>query len=83
MEWLDVAPGDLVWHEPIVQVEAADGRVVADDQWGAIDVTYLGSSPEGHRYRARWFNPQFGAGAYRFVLCANGAQPRLASDPFD
>ncbi|HTL85133.1 MAG TPA: neutral/alkaline non-lysosomal ceramidase N-terminal domain-containing protein [Acidimicrobiia bacterium] len=83
IEWTDVAPGDLEWHESMVQVEGADGRVVADDQWGAIDVTYLGGTPEGHRYRARWFNPQFGAGTHRFVLCPNGAQPRLASDPFD
>jgi neutral ceramidase len=83
IEWSDVAPGDLTWHQPIVRIESVDGHIVADDQWGAVDVTYRGSSAEGHRYRARWFDPAFTPMPHRFVLCANAGQPELASDPFD
>jgi neutral ceramidase len=83
VEWFDAAPADLLWHEAIVRVESVQGRVVADDQWGEVDVTYLGSTQEGHRYRTRWFNPNFAPMPHRFVLCPNGAQPQLASEPFD
>ena len=76
--WLDAVPGDLAWHEPLVRVEDDAKRVVADDQWGAIEVTYVGD----HRYRVRWYDPAFGA-AHRFVLCANAGRPETASDLFD
>jgi neutral ceramidase len=82
IEWLDVAPGDLAWHEPLVSIVDEAGATVADDQRGRIDVTYLGVTSGGHRYRTRWYDPAFGP-AHRFVLAANAGQPQLASPPFD
>ena len=76
--WTDAAPGNLAWHEPLVRVEDDAQHVVADDQWGAIEVTYVGD----HRYRARWYSPAFGA-PHRFVLCANAGRPEIVSDRFD
>jgi neutral ceramidase len=78
IEWTDAAPGNLHWHEPLVRVENDAGDVVADDQWGAIEVSHLGD----HRYRARWYDPAFGV-AHRFVLCANADRPEMRSDLFD
>ncbi|HEY4377257.1 MAG TPA: neutral/alkaline non-lysosomal ceramidase N-terminal domain-containing protein, partial [Acidimicrobiales bacterium] len=92
--WDDVAPGSLHWHEPMIRVEAADGegawaparhdgRLVDDQGWD-IEVTYLGAEGDGHRYRARWYDPAFRAGRrHRFVLLANAGQPEVASAPFD
>jgi neutral ceramidase len=51
--WLDVAPGGLAWHEPLLRVErsdddggswepAAKGWRAADDQGWALEVTHLG-----------------------------------------
>ncbi len=52
--WLDAAPGDLLWHQPLVRVEASDdggstwapaldhGRRVDDQGW-ALAVTHLGA----------------------------------------
>lgn len=76
--WVDVAPGSLAWHEPLVRVEASDdggpwqparsreGRVVDDQGWD-LEITHLGpQSAEGaagpHRYRVRWHDPSFRAG---------------------
>jgi neutral ceramidase len=78
IEWIDAAPGNLHWHEPLVRVEDACGTVVADDQWGAIEVSHLGD----HRYRARWYDPEFGV-AHRLVLCANADRPEMRSELFD
>lgn len=94
LRWIDVAPGDLRWHEPLVRVEmaggsghwlpaVAHGRVV-DDQGYDIEVVHLGHHRGGHRYLARWWNPTLRAGRrHRFVLVANGKQPELASDGYD
>jgi neutral ceramidase len=82
IEWLDAAPGDLTWHEPLVHVVDEAGTTVADDQRGALDVTYLGVTNAGHRYRTRWYDPAFGP-AHRFVLAANAGRPQLTSPPFD
>ncbi len=66
-DWLDVAPGGLAWHEPLVRVErsdddgatwepAANGWRAADDQGWALEVTDLGpASGSG-----------IGAGAHRY-----------------
>ena len=88
MEWTDVTPGDLNWHEPLVRVEAEqpDGTwtPVADDQGYYVGVTYLGAKAAAHRYEAAWFAPPLGApGKHRFVLAANASQPETASHPFD
>jgi neutral ceramidase len=84
IEWVDVPPGDLQWHRPLVEVVDEHEQVVADDAYGAIDVTYVGEVGGDHRYRARWFDPMAHAEiAHRFVLCENGGQPRLISDSFD
>jgi neutral ceramidase len=80
LEWLDVPPGDLAWHEPIVRVEDEDGHVVADDQGWYLGVTHLGQS----RYAARWYAPPVGRpGKHRFVLEANSGQPETPSQDFD
>lgn len=93
--WLDVEPGDLAWHEPLVRVESVDGDHdvwqaathaghLVDDQGWALEVTHLGPGDEGHRYRVRWWDPAFRGGRrHRFVLLPNAAQPALSGDPFD
>jgi len=94
--WVDVAPGGLHWHEPIVRVEQSDdngttwtpaGHVwrAADDQGWALEVTHLGGPDAGrHTYRVRWHDPshQFGR-RHRFVLLANNGRPEVAGPPFD
>ena len=95
LRWIDVAPGDLRWHEPLVRVEmaggsghwlpaVAHGRVV-DDQGYDLEVIHLGKHRGGgHRYVTRWWRPMLRAGRrHRFVLVANGKQPELASEGFD
>jgi neutral ceramidase len=79
-DWLDAAPGDLAWHEPLVRIETrvADGRWVpatgadgpVDDQRWALGVTHLGAGPgTSARYAARWYTPYVGPGAsFRFAI---------------
>ena len=85
--WSDVAPGDLVWHEPLVRVEAKVGGrwdAVADDDGWHLGVTYLGRRTGRHGYVARWYAPPLGRpDVHRFVLLANGGQPELAGPEFD
>jgi neutral ceramidase len=109
--WLDVAPGDLRWHDPLVRVEyvdspaggagAADGGAEdeavdwqpavtddgrpVDDQGCDLEVVHLGDDRHGrHRYAVRWWNPVFRSyRRHRFVLHANGSQPRVVGDAFD
>ncbi len=86
--WLDVAPGDLRWHERMVAVEVGNGddqwEAVADDGHWDLEVAHVGPAGPGHRYRVRWWNPSFeGGGPHRFVLVANGGQPEQASPGFD
>ncbi|HLM62685.1 MAG TPA: neutral/alkaline non-lysosomal ceramidase N-terminal domain-containing protein [Acidimicrobiales bacterium] len=95
LEWLDVAPADLDWHEPLLRVEMADGAGVwrpavahgrpVDDQGCDIEVVHAGATPEGaHRYVTRWWDPGFKAGRrHRFVLVPNAGQPEVASSGFD
>ncbi len=89
IDWLDVPPGDLLWHEPLVRVERSDDgaswALAADDQGCSLQVVHVGDEgPTGHRYRAMWWSPAFRAGRrHRFVLPANGRQPEVASEPFD
>ncbi|MFL6156678.1 MAG: hypothetical protein ACJ72D_11320, partial [Marmoricola sp.] len=91
--WTDVAPGDLVWHEPLVRVDAEttegwqpaehQGRPVDDEGWH-LGVTYLGLTHSRHQYVARWYAPPLGRpGRHRFVLLANGPQPEIAGPAFD
>jgi neutral ceramidase len=94
--WIDVAPGGLHWHEPIVTVEqsdddgetwapAAPGGRPADDQGWALEVSHLGGPDAGrHTYRVRWHDPtnRFGR-RHRFVLLANNGRPEVTGDPFD
>ncbi|MGH9138562.1 MAG: neutral/alkaline non-lysosomal ceramidase N-terminal domain-containing protein [Acidimicrobiales bacterium] len=89
LDWIDAAPGDLVWHEPLVRVERSEGggrwELVADDSDWDVGVEHMGEADEGpgHRYVARWWNPEFrGDCAYRFVVTTNAARNDLASDPF-
>ncbi len=94
MSWTDVAPGDLVWHEPLVRVEAEapdgswstavhEGRPVDDQGW-RLGITYRGRKDGAHRYVVRWYAPPLGRpGRHRFVLVGNGPQPETAGDPFD
>ena len=93
-EWVDVAPGNLEWHRPLVRVEASTadgpwaparsrGRPVDDQGW-AVEITYVRREGDHHHYRMRWHDPAFaGDRRHRFVLEANAGQPELASEPFD
>lgn len=95
LEWLDVAPGDLHWHEPLVRIDertfggswepaVRHRRPVHDGGWD-LEVTHRGSQPDspGDRYRVRWFDPALrGDREHRVVLLENAGRPELASDPF-
>lgn len=85
--WTDVPPGDLRWHEPMVQVEAegAGGwTVVADDQGWYLGIEYLGAAARQHRYVSRWYRPPLGRpGRHRFVLAANNGRPESTGPTFD
>lgn len=94
--WRDAPPGAMHWHEPLVRVEASDGRGpwrpavadgrVVDDQGWAIEVRHLPRDPwsTDDRYLARWWNPSFAADRrHRFVLCANASRPEVFGEPFD
>ena len=96
-DWLDVDPGRLRWHEPLVAVEASDDdgatwqRATCDDgtpaddlRW-ACQVVHLGPDDRGrHRYRVRWFEPAHRAGRrHRFVLLPNNGRPHVAGPTFD
>ena len=76
--WVDVAPGDLPWHESLVRVEARDdgdgawrpavgpgGRAVDDTGWD-VAVRHLGPVGDApgapHRYAVRWHLPDLRAG---------------------
>ena len=78
VEWVDVAPGDLDWHEQLVRVEQADGpgddaewvparhhgRLVHDGS-PDMEVVHLGElegHPGSHCYRVRWYDPSHVAG---------------------
>jgi neutral ceramidase len=88
-EWLDAAPGDLTWHEPLARVETlgADGgwrpasgpRGPIDDQGWALGVSHLGPAPGGaHRYAACWYTPYLGPeGRFRIAV----ADGRSGWDP--
>ncbi len=95
--WLDVAPGGLRWHDPLVAVESSDddgatwrlaveqGRRVDDQGW-ALSIAHLGPDDDGvvHRYRVRWHDPSMRVGRrHRFVLLANGDRPEVVGEPFD
>ncbi len=93
-EWVDVAPGNLEWHRPLLRVEASTGNGPwaparyrgrpVDDQGWAVEITYLRQDGDRHHYRVRWHDPAFaGDRRHRFVLEANAGQPELASEPFD
>lgn len=84
VEWTDVAPGDLHWHEPLVQVEEESGKVVASDAGWRLAVNHGGVRRGVHRYRARWFSPPLGRpGKHRFVLLANAGQAATRGELFD
>lgn len=96
--WVDVAPGGMRWHEPLVRVESSDddgqtwapaveqGRRVDDQGW-ALSITHLGAlggDSVGHRYAVRWHDPSMRAGRrHRFVLVANADRPEVAGQSFD
>ena len=94
--WVDVAPGGLHWHEPLLRVEqsdddgatwvpAAPGGRPADDQGWALQVTHVGGPDAGrHMYRVRWHDPAHRFGRrHRFVLLENNGRPEVAGVPFD
>jgi neutral ceramidase len=87
--WRDVSPGNLLWHDPLVRIEAADNgddewQRAVDDQGCDVEVVLLGDDRRGHTYAARWWNPAFRSyRRHRFVLVANGTRPKLVGLPFD
>lgn len=94
--WIDVAPGGLHWHEPMVRVESSDdngatwalasdhGRRVDDQGW-SLEVTHVGGDDnDRHRYRLRWYDATNRVGRrHRFVLAENHDRPELLGEPFD
>jgi neutral ceramidase len=95
--WIDVHPGRLRWHEPLVGVESSDddgaswrpaeegGRAIDDQGW-ALEVTHLGESDraDGHEIRVRWYDPVHRVGRrHRFVLRPNAGRVEVAGEPFD
>jgi neutral ceramidase len=96
--WVDVEPGGLDWHEPLVRVESSDddgatwepaverGRRIDDQGW-ALSISHLGSLGDdsaGHRYEVRWHDPLMRVGRrHRFVLLENAGRPEVAGQPFD
>jgi neutral ceramidase len=75
----DASGDDVAWHPALTD----DGRSV-DDQGCDLEVVHLGDDRRGHRYAVRWWNPVFRSyRRHRFVLLANGSQPKLTGDPFD
>jgi len=88
VEWLDVDPARLVWNEALVAVQGCDGdgiwSPVADDQGWDMQVTHLGAAAgAGHRYEARWWDPEFrGTSRFRFVILSNAGRPEIVSPPF-
>ncbi len=97
LTFVDRAPGDLVWHEPLVAVESQDGHgpwvpathrgSAVDDAHADIEVTTTGLTGSGSRYRVRWFSPDLRAGRrHRVVVVARSPEGPLepvVSDPFD
>ncbi len=97
LAFVDRAPGDLVWHEPLVAIESQDGHgpwvpatqrgVSIDDAHADIEVTTTGPAELGHGYRVRWFAPDLRAGRrHRMVVVArspDGPLDPIVSDPFD
>lgn len=93
-EWVDAAPGNLDWHEPLVRIESSTddgpwvpatwrGRAVDDQGW-ALEVTSIRQDGDAHHYRVRWYDPILAADRrHRFVLAPNAGQPELASPAFD
>jgi neutral ceramidase len=81
-EWIDVVPGSLAWHEPLVRVDGDDGPLADDQSWD-LQVSLLETTADQARYEVRWFDPPFhGTRRQRFVLLANATRPELTSDPF-
>lgn len=94
VEWRDVEPAGLHWHEPMIRVESTDGggagwhtavhdgRLMDDRGWD-LQVTHVGTDELGHRYQACWWDPAFHGGRwYRFVVVANNGRVQVASAPF-
>ena len=92
--WRDATPGNLVWHEPMVRIEARDGDGEwrpaihrgrrADDQGTDVEVRVVGNDAIGCVYAARWHDPAFKAGRmHRFVVLPTPSSTELASVAFD
>jgi neutral ceramidase len=87
--WRAGAPGDLVWHEPMVRLEVATGDggwalaaakgTPIDDQGYYLGITHLGpdkQSAGGHRYAARWYTGYTDpARPHRFAILQTGSSP--------
>ena len=95
--WIDSGPGDLDWHDPLIQVQFSDdageswagaldhGRRVDDQGW-SLAVTHLGPvsdrGPEGaHRYRVRWFEPVHHFGRMHRFLLVDNAERPETAGP--
>ena len=76
IEWHDVGPGGLRWHDPIARIETSDDggdtwtlghrddRPLDDQGWD-LQVIHLGPAGDGapagtHRYELRWWDPIVG-----------------------
>ena len=76
-------PAHLPLHEPLLQVENAQGDIVASDEGTDLQILLLEDQGKVARYELRWFNPMLGGSQrHRIVMQARGEQPALASDWF-
>jgi neutral ceramidase len=92
-EWEDAAPGDLPWHERLVQVETLDGGTwsplrlpggaVLDDGRGELEVVHLGPAHQGgtHRYAVRWYRDLSGDPSGGWASGDEPARFALAAGP--
>lgn len=75
VDWIDVHPAQIHWHEPVVAVECSDDQgqhwhPLTDDQGAWLRLRHLGDRGRGMAgYRACWLDPEFeGSRVYRFVI---------------
>lgn len=91
MDWQDVSPDKINFHESLVSIEenvdgqwqeVKIGNMPVTDEGYDMDVRYLDDENQGMAiYQARWYNPKVG-GKFRFKIHARAAGEAIYSQPF-
>lgn len=86
---LDVNPGSLQLHQPLISVEVSDDgehfTTLLDDQGVDLQIIHDGPSDGGmSRYYLRWYNPEIAVPGrwFRFRLEPRNGQDRFFSSVF-